>query len=54
VSIKNIHVKHWVKRTKTGVRYLCIHSCNPTKEKIAKTKNKVTCKNCKRELKSGS
>jgi len=51
MSIKNIHIKHWVKRRSTGLRYVCITACSITKEKVAKSKSKVTCKNCKRWLK---
>ena len=49
MSIKNLHIKHWVKNN----RYLCIHACSTTKQKIAKTKKDITCKNCLKILKVG-
>jgi len=43
-------IKYWwyhASDGKGGVkRYLCNGACNVTEEKLAKTKDEVTCKNC--------
>ena len=45
-SIKNPHIIHYIKNR----RYLCITCVNTTPSKLTKDTNKVTCKNCIRNL----
>jgi len=48
MTIKNPHIIHFVRNR----RYICIGAVNPIKEKSTRIKSKVTCKNCKRNLKN--
>lgn len=58
-SIRNAHIIHMVKKVDPapyndrdpGWRYLCIQACYPTPSKSTTDPEKVTCKNCIRELK---
>ena len=58
-SMRNLHIIHMIVGLDhepyhpydPGVRYLCIGTCFPTPEKSTRDPEKVTCKNCLRELK---
>ena len=42
-------IKHsWFKRKDGSIRYFCNEAVNPNPEKLAKTENEVTCKNCRK------
>ena len=53
MSIKNIHIKHWVEPRSYSddrLRYTCIQACDITPEKVAKKRKDVTCKNCLKRM----